>query len=73
MGKNAAAAFNIPYLGSIPLDPAIVENGDDGSLVIEKDSIIDTSFRSIIKNIQQNFHEELINNDTEKGGRYYRN
>ena len=29
-GEDTARAFSVPFLGRIPLDPAIVESGDDG-------------------------------------------
>jgi len=53
-GKKAAETYQIPYLGSIPLDPTIVEKSDKGSLKIEKGSVIETSFTSIINEIEKN-------------------
>jgi len=57
-GKKAAKEFNIAYLGSIPLDTVFVEKGDRGTLKIEKDSVIETSFTSLINNIEKKMLEE---------------
>ena len=62
-GKKAAEEFNIAFLGSIPLDPAFVEKGDQGSLKIEKNSVIETSFTPIINNIEKRMCEVKIKND----------
>ena len=34
-GKQMSAKLNIPYLGSLPLDPEIMMSGDDGKPVLE--------------------------------------
>lgn len=51
-GKKAAMDFNVPFLGSIPLDPHIVEIGDKGATILEKDTIVTRSFETIVKNIE---------------------
>ncbi len=37
-GEQAAIKFEIPFLGRIPLDPAIREGGDQGTPIVVKDS-----------------------------------
>ena len=34
-GKSMAGAFNVPFLGSIPLDPEIMKSGEDGLPVLQ--------------------------------------
>jgi len=36
-GEQAAKKFDVPFLGRIPLDPAIREGGDQGSPIVVKD------------------------------------
>ena len=54
-GKNMAHDMDVPYLGSIPLEPRIVESGDDGTLHLSAASAQGTkaqlSFISIVDNI----------------------
>ena len=48
-GEEVAASFKVPFLGSIPLDPAISEAGDDGtpSIVAHPDRPQAKHFREI--------------------------
>ncbi len=52
-GKKAAEDFNISFLGSIPLDPRIVETGDRGSIMMEKESTLSTSFTTIAEHVKK--------------------
>ncbi len=54
-GKKAAEDFKIPYLGSIPLDPEIVQTGDSGNSFMAKNKDKNTadSFNRIVKNIEE--------------------
>ncbi|HSC57138.1 MAG TPA: Mrp/NBP35 family ATP-binding protein, partial [Nitrospira sp.] len=63
-GERAATKLGIPFLGSIPIDPAIREGGDSGHpiVVVNPSSPQAAAFRSIAEKIVQ----EL--GGTEKGG-----
>lgn len=54
-GKSMAEDMGVPFLGSIPLEPRIVESGDDGTLhlsaVSAQGTNAQTSFISIVDNI----------------------
>jgi ATP-binding protein involved in chromosome partitioning len=52
-GKKAAEDFNLPYLGDIPLDPTIVETGDNGTTKMIDDSTLATSFETIAENVKK--------------------
>lgn len=52
-GKKAAEDFNLPYLGNIPLDPTIVETGDNGTTTMIDDSTLATSFETIAENVKK--------------------
>ncbi|NLT35480.1 MAG: Mrp/NBP35 family ATP-binding protein [Gaiellales bacterium] len=45
-GRELAAKFKVPFLGSLPIDPAVVECGDSGAPVVEShpDSVPAQSF-----------------------------
>ncbi|MEF8878768.1 MAG: Mrp/NBP35 family ATP-binding protein [Candidatus Thermoplasmatota archaeon] len=64
-GKKAAEDFQIPLLGSIPLDPHIVEAGDTGKTFMLKNRNRETvnSFNKIVENI-----EKILNKKEEVGG-----
>ena len=57
-GKKAADDFNVPFLGSIPLDPTIVEKGDEGSNTMIKDAVLTISFETILENVKKSILEE---------------
>jgi ATP-binding protein involved in chromosome partitioning len=57
-GKKAADEFNLSFLGSIPLDPTIVETGDTGSINLLKDTILATSFVSIAENVKNSIKKK---------------
>ena len=52
-GRKAAEDFNLPYLGDIPLDPTIVETGDNGTTKMIDDSTLATSFETIAENVKK--------------------
>ncbi|MBN2362795.1 P-loop NTPase [candidate division WOR-3 bacterium] len=35
-GEKTARAFKVPYLGSIPIDPAVVDSGDEGLPLVKR-------------------------------------
>ena len=53
-GSKAAMDFKIPFLGDIPIDPDVVENGDSGEPYIINNPKSETakSFEKIVKNIE---------------------
>jgi len=53
-GENAARELGIPFLGRIPLDPNIVETGDDGTPFVHQysDSEATKHFKKIILKIE---------------------
>ncbi len=55
-GKNLAEEMNIPYLGSIPIEPEIVQSGDQGKpfVVLNKKNSITEIFKDIIEIIEKN-------------------
>jgi len=54
-GKKIAEDLSVPYLGSIPIDPSISYDSDNGLPFIEenKTSAATTAFAEIVKEIQQ--------------------
>lgn len=57
-GKKAADDFHVPFLGSIPLDPTIVEKGDTGSNTMIKDAVLSISFETIVDNVKKRIIEK---------------
>ena len=59
-GKRTAEELEIPFLGSVPLDPAIVTGGDQGTpVVIERpDSPAGRAFRELAQNLVDGIEEE---------------
>lgn len=57
-GKKAAEDYNLSFLGSIPLDPSIVETGDSGTTTMVKDSTLSTSFEHIAENVKESIKEK---------------
>ncbi|MFH2056702.1 MAG: Mrp/NBP35 family ATP-binding protein, partial [bacterium] len=58
-GKQLAEETGLPYLGAIPLDPAIVQSGEDGQpLTLGKaDSPGARAFRDLAKNLKEQLKE----------------
>jgi len=63
-GEQAAKKFDVPFLGRIPLDPAIREGGDQGSPIVVKnpDSPQTQAFlqivRALVSQLKQSEGEE---------------
>ncbi|GAB3664057.1 Mrp/NBP35 family ATP-binding protein [Halopiger thermotolerans] len=54
-GKEFADEHDMPFLGSIPLDPSVREGGDSGKpTVLDDDSEVGESFRTITENVANN-------------------
>lgn len=55
-GEKAARELNLPFLGSLPFDPAIVVAGDDGTPVPlqDPDGISGQAFRKVVESILNN-------------------
>jgi Mrp family chromosome partitioning ATPase len=52
-GERSAKEMEVPFLGSIPIDPKMVEAGDSGNpLILQKESKVTEAFESIIENIR---------------------
>jgi len=58
-GEKAAADFSIPFLGRIPIDPKIVEEGDKGIpfILSQDDSIVVKAFNQIVEKIEKQYEE----------------
>jgi len=53
-GQRAAVSLQVPFLGSLPLDPAIVASGDAGSpFVLDDDSPAAGAFRDLVDRIEK--------------------
>lgn len=52
-GKKLAEKYNLPFLGSIPLDPALGEAGDSGKPYVAefKDSLVSKTYETITKKL----------------------
>ncbi len=59
-GRKAAQEIGIPFLGSIPIDPAIVEHGDDGKpfIINHPDSDATRAFNGIVERLLNPGKEE---------------
>ena len=53
-GEAFAEAYEMPFLGAIPLDPAVRESGDDGAPVVLSESDTSDSFRLLTENVANN-------------------
>ncbi|APX95843.1 Mrp/NBP35 family ATP-binding protein [Natronorubrum daqingense] len=54
-GEEFAETHEMPFLGSVPLDPAVREGGDGGKpTVLEDDSSTGDAFRTITENVANN-------------------
>jgi Mrp family chromosome partitioning ATPase len=53
-GKQIAEDMNVPFLGSIPIDPQIAQSGDEGNAFIREyaDSATAKIMREVIKPIE---------------------
>ncbi|HWQ20075.1 MAG TPA: Mrp/NBP35 family ATP-binding protein [Methanotrichaceae archaeon] len=50
-GKKAAGEMEVPFLGSIPIDPEICMLGDAGSTFVEKSIVARDAFEMIVDNL----------------------
>jgi ATP-binding protein involved in chromosome partitioning len=64
--EQAATQLDVPFLGSIPLDPATVEHGDAGTptVIAAPDSAQAQAFREVARNVAR----EVQDLDAEDGG-----
>ncbi|MEY7849777.1 Mrp/NBP35 family ATP-binding protein [Natrarchaeobius sp. A-rgal3] len=53
-GEEFAETHEMPFLGSIPLDPTVREGGDDGTPTVLEDGDTGDSFRTITENVANN-------------------
>jgi ATP-binding protein involved in chromosome partitioning len=55
-GQAIAAEYDLPFLGSVPLDPAVRERGDGGRPVVLEDDGGETTdaFRVVVENVANN-------------------
>lgn len=54
-GEEFAAENNLPFLGGIPLDPAVRSGGDEGKpVVMDEDSETGEAFRTLTENVANN-------------------
>jgi len=50
-GQRVSKQMKITFLGSIPMDPVVVDEGDKGKLLADTDSKVAKAFKEIVKNI----------------------
>ena len=54
-GERFADVHDMPFLGSVPLDPAVRTGGDEGApIVLDEDSDTGAAFREIARNVANN-------------------
>ena len=53
-GKALAADHDLPFLGGIPLDPAVRTGGDDGAPVVLAEGDTADAFRVLVENVANN-------------------
>jgi ATP-binding protein involved in chromosome partitioning len=58
-GEKAAIDFSIPFLGQIPIDPKIVEEGDKGIpfILSQNDSTVVKAFNQIVEKIEKQYEK----------------
>jgi ATP-binding protein involved in chromosome partitioning len=63
-GQKIAGDMSVPFLGSIPIDPAICEDSDNGRpfIVEHADSLATKAFREIVEKIEE--HLKCRNSET---------
>ena len=69
-GSDFADAHDLPFLGSIPLDPAIREGGDEGDpLVLDEESDTGAAFRTLVEGVANNtgiVHRRAVSDAAER-------
>ncbi|MDB2237771.1 Mrp/NBP35 family ATP-binding protein [Halorubrum ezzemoulense] len=53
-GKALAADHDLPFLGGVPLDPAVRTGGDDGEPVVLEDGETADAFKLLVENVANN-------------------
>jgi len=53
-GKALAEDQDLPFLGGVPLDPAVRTGGDEGEPVVLSDGETADAFRLIVENVASN-------------------
>ena len=56
-GKKAADEMNVKFLGSVPMDPVVVEMADRGDLLSDDQSEVAKAFSSVVGNIVETVGE----------------
>ena len=56
-GKKAAEEFDVPFLGSIPLDPVVVNSGEEGIPLVGSDSSAAKNFVKIVASVEEKVKE----------------
>ncbi|RLD96978.1 MAG: ATP-binding protein [Aquificota bacterium] len=61
-GEKAARELGVPFLGRIPLDPRVVELGDEGKPLVEAapDSLAAKAFQSIVEGVLEKVGESTV-------------
>ena len=61
-GEKAARELGVPFLGRIPLDPRVVELGDEGKPLVEAapDSLAARSFQAIVDRVLEKVGEGTV-------------
>ncbi|MEA2070318.1 MAG: Mrp/NBP35 family ATP-binding protein [Asgard group archaeon] len=57
-GRNAAEEFDIPFLGSIPLDPEIVPLSDAGKTIIDSETQSEKAFMEMVEKVVKEIEEK---------------
>ncbi|MDR7867766.1 MAG: iron-sulfur cluster carrier protein MrpORP [Sporomusaceae bacterium] len=57
-GEKTAAQWGVPFLGRIPIDPGVVEAGDQGSGIVKADSPAKSCLEDIVRRITENLKQE---------------
>jgi ATP-binding protein involved in chromosome partitioning len=53
-GKGLAQEHELPFLGGVPLDPAVRTGGDDGEPVVLEEGETADAFKVIVENVANN-------------------
>jgi Mrp family chromosome partitioning ATPase len=56
-GKKVAEEFDVPFLGSIPLDPVVVNSGEEGIPLVGSDSPAAKNFVVIVASVEEKMEE----------------
>jgi len=56
-GKRAAEEFDVPFLGSIPLDPNVVDSGEEGVPLVDSDTQAAKEFLKVVESVEEKMKE----------------